>query len=153
MKPYARWIVVVAGVAAIVVLFVTLRPGGDAGDPAAPPSPAATGPSRGSPTPTDRLESPPASPAAPAVERIEVTVSGGDVRVSPSAPEVSQGSDVEIVVHSDVADEVHVHGYDLMRDVDAGGTATIDFTANAPGVFEVELEDAGELLFELTVTP
>ena len=56
-------------------------------------------------------------------------------------------------MQADVADEVHVHGYDLMADVSPGRAAVIAFRADAAGVFEVELEDAGKLLFRLRVTP
>ena len=146
MKPYMRWIVALAGLAVIVALFLVFRPGGGGGDASSPGSSPTRGPAPPSASPSSSV---PATDAG----RIEVTVRNGAVRVTPSAPEVSQGSRVEIVVTSDVADEVHVHGYDLMRDVEAGGTAVIDFVADAPGVFEVELENEGTLLFELTVTP
>ena len=66
---------------------------------------------------------------------------------------VSEGDRVVLVVKSDVADEIHVHGYDLMRDVAAGGTARMPFTATLPGVFEVELEGHGVQIAELTVNP
>jgi hypothetical protein len=58
---------------------------------------------------------------------------------------------VELVVHSDVADEVHVHGYDLHEDVETGGTARIRFTARLTGVFEAELESRKLQIVELTV--
>jgi hypothetical protein len=48
---------------------------------------------------------------------------------------------------------VHVHGYDLMADVAPGSPARIDFVADVPGVFEVELEDAGTPLFRMAVAP
>ncbi|MFN8162742.1 MAG: hypothetical protein U0R26_02725 [Solirubrobacterales bacterium] len=41
-------------------------------------------------------------------------------------------------MESDVSDEVHVHGYDLMKDVKAGGTVEFDFPASIEGVFEAE---------------
>ena len=34
---------------------------------------------------------------------------------------------------SDVADEVHIHGYDIMKDVKAGGSVTFDFPATIEG--------------------
>ena len=64
---------------------------------------------------------------------------------------VDKGDRVVLVVKSDVADENHLHGYDIMRDVTAGGTARLPFTATLPGVFEVELEDHGVQIAELTV--
>jgi hypothetical protein len=56
------------------------------------------------------------------------------------------------VVTSDVADEIHVHGYDLSTDVEAGGTAEVKFVADVPGIFEVELEEAVIPLVELEVS-
>jgi heme/copper-type cytochrome/quinol oxidase subunit 2 len=83
---------------------------------------------------------------------IEVTVREGQVR-GPLKPEVQQGQRVRITVDADVADEVHLHGYDLMADVEPGRPAELAFEATATGVFEVELEDAGLLLFQLKVVP
>ncbi len=56
-----------------------------------------------------------------------------------------------IRVTSDVADEVHVHGYDRTVPVAAGQTAEVTFVASIPGVFEVELERIHRLLFTLEV--
>ena len=63
------------------------------------------------------------------------------------------GSDVVVTVTSDVADEVHLHGYDLSADVAPGAPATIRFEANAPGRFEIELENTGVQIAELEVRP
>ena len=71
---------------------------------------------------------------------------GGIVRKS-----VDKGDRVVIVVRSDVTDHVHLHGYDIMRDVVAGGTARIAFRAKLRGRFEVELEDRGVQIADLTV--
>lgn len=67
--------------------------------------------------------------------------------------EVDQGDLVRFVVRSDVADEVHVHGYDISKDVAAGGEASFSFEADITGIFEIELENAGEPLGELVVNP
>ena len=74
-------------------------------------------------------------------------------RVESSATRSRSGRDVVITVTSDVADEVHVHGYDLMADVAPGAPATIRFTADAPGRFEIELENTGVQIAELEVRP
>ena len=55
-------------------------------------------------------------------------------------------------MRSDVADEVHLHGYDRSADIE-DGVARITFTATVPGRFEVELERLGVPIAELTVTP
>ena len=145
-----RWAIVAATAIGLLILFVILRPD-DASDGAAPtpstPSPTAS-PS-GTPSPT--AESPSPSPE-PARTLIEVTYRDGAVE-GPTRFDVPQGDDVRIVVRADVTDHVHVHGYDLMADVAPGAPARIDFVANVPGVFEVELEDAGAPLFRMAVAP
>jgi hypothetical protein len=91
------------------------------------------------------------SPANPVTVSIVVqdgAPKGGIVRAT-----VNKDDHVALVVKSDVADEIHLHGYDLMKDVEAGGTATIAFKADVPGQFEVELEDRGLQIAELTVEP
>jgi type IV secretory pathway VirB10-like protein len=64
-----------------------------------------------------------------------------------------QGDTVRFRVRSDVADEVHVHGYDLMKDVEPGQTITFSFPATITGIFEIELENAGEQIAQLRVDP
>ena len=66
---------------------------------------------------------------------------------------VAKGDTVSLVVHSDVDDEVHLHGYNLAADVAAGGVARIEFVASVPGRFEAELEQRGVQIADLTVTP
>jgi hypothetical protein len=82
---------------------------------------------------------------------VEAKVTGSDVETASRRVRVDLGEKVRIRVESDHAEEVHLHGYDLSEDVAPGKPATIDFTADAPGVFEVELEQAGLRLFELQV--
>jgi hypothetical protein len=65
----------------------------------------------------------------------------------------NEGERVRFKVDSDVSDEVHVHGYDIMKDVKAGGSVTFDFTATIEGVFEAELEGRKEQIIQLTVNP
>lgn len=83
-------------------------------------------------------------------ERIEITVSGGQVQ-GPRSVTVDAGTEVELLVTSDVGDHIHVHGYDLMEEVAAGQTVSLSFTADLPGTWEVELEDSGTHLLELQV--
>jgi hypothetical protein len=82
---------------------------------------------------------------------ITVQVKGGKPVGGIQRATANKGEQVAIVVHSDVADEVHVHGYDLHKDVKAGGTVRIQFAANITGVFEAELEGRKLQIVELTV--
>jgi hypothetical protein len=82
---------------------------------------------------------------------IQIAVAGGEVKGG-GTHDVRLGDEVILQVTTDVADEVHVHGYDLLAEVDAGTTAELRFTADIPGVFEVELEGARLPLAELRVS-
>jgi hypothetical protein len=82
---------------------------------------------------------------------IEVRVTGDEVETASRRVRVDSGKQVRIRVQADRAEEVHVHGYDLSADVAPGKPAVIEFTADAAGVFEVELEQAKLQLFELQV--
>jgi FtsP/CotA-like multicopper oxidase with cupredoxin domain len=148
MKPWARWAILAASLITLVVLFVVLRPEDDSNGvgPSTPSSPTASTPSPTSPSETD-------SPS-PEPERrvIEITYRNGAVQ-GPTTFTVTQGDRVRILVHADVSDEVHFHGYDLEADVTPDEPARIDFVANAAGVYEVELEDLGEPLIELEIVP
>lgn len=84
---------------------------------------------------------------------VSVTIVDGAPRGGIVRATVDEGERVALVVRSDVADEVHLHGYDLSRDVPAGGTVRIAFRADVPGRFEVELEQRGAQIAELTVRP
>jgi heme/copper-type cytochrome/quinol oxidase subunit 2 len=68
-----------------------------------------------------------------------------------SLQHVKKGQRVAIVVTSDVADEIHLHTYDVKKDVPAGGTATLAFTATIQGRFECELENRSKLLTRIEV--
>ena len=65
----------------------------------------------------------------------------------------NKGEQVHFNLDSDVSDEVHIHGYDIMKDVKAGGSVTFDFAATIEGVFEGELEGRKEQILELRVNP
>jgi nitrous oxide reductase len=82
---------------------------------------------------------------------LSVTVRGGSVVEGGSRQRATLNQPVTIRVTSDVADEVHVHGYEKHVDVTPGRPAEVTFVANIPGVFEVEFERSGKLLFTLEV--
>jgi len=81
---------------------------------------------------------------------IEVGYAGGSI-TGGGRRSAALGQTVVIKVTSDVADEVHLHGYNKKADAAPGTVATITFVADKPGIFEVELEKKGLKLFELEV--
>ncbi len=56
-------------------------------------------------------------------------------------------------MRSDVAEEVHVHGFDVSKDVAAGGSVTFSFEANIDGKYEVELEHSAVQIASLSISP
>src|SRR2546423_4401971 len=66
---------------------------------------------------------------------------------------VNKGNPVRFSVTSDVADEVHVHGYDFHKDVAKGGTVSFAFPAKVDGDFVIELESRSEQIAALRVEP
>jgi FtsP/CotA-like multicopper oxidase with cupredoxin domain len=153
MSNRARIGLVVATLAVIVVAFVVLSPGGD--DENAGPGTTATTPvaragatTAGATTATP----PPAADHEPALQTIRVT--GGKPSGGVAKIKLKKGDTARIRVASrDTSDEIHLHGYDLKRDLKAGGSVRFEFKADAEGIFEIELEGAGVQIGELTVEP
>ncbi len=110
-------------------------------------SPAATGPAAPS------SSAAPGPEAGAAAERtLRLSYADGEVSGDTGRVPVALGTTVMVLVHSDVADEVHLHGYDRSVAVPAGGSATLRFAADIPGVFELELHEAGVVLASLEVS-
>jgi hypothetical protein len=91
------------------------------------------------------------TPSAGTEQRIEVTFTDGKAGGDTGRVPVALGTSVTLVVTSDVDDEVHVHGYDIEKELSAGEPATLQFDADVAGVFEVELHHAGTELLRLQV--
>jgi hypothetical protein len=63
-----------------------------------------------------------------------------------------EGDRIRFKVESDTSDEVHVHGYDIEKQVKAGGSVVFDFPATIEGGFEAEMHHGGQIA-ELIVNP
>src|SRR3954470_20365614 len=66
---------------------------------------------------------------------------------------VKEGGTVDLTIKSDTADEVHFHGYDVHKDVEAGGSVHFRFPARIDGKFVVELENHKVTVANVTVEP
>lgn len=119
-------------------------------DPPAEPD-AASPPTVTDPDAADTSEETGSDEAEDDVQVIEVTITAGQAHTEQSRVDVPLGSVVRIEVHADADEEVHVHGYDLFAPVGAAEPAVLEFTADIPGVFEVEAEHSGLELFQLRV--
>jgi hypothetical protein len=66
---------------------------------------------------------------------------------------LERGERAVLIVRSDVSDHVHLHGYDIFRDVSPARPARLRFRATIPGRFEVELEDRRLQIAQIEVRP
>jgi hypothetical protein len=82
-----------------------------------------------------------------------VTVVNGKPEGGVKTITYNKGDTVDLTVKSDTADEIHIHGYDLHKDVTKGGSVHFTFPASIDGKFVVELENAGEQIASLQVEP
>jgi hypothetical protein len=132
-------------ITAAAVLFFLLRPDDESEPTVAPTTNTATD------IPTRTNVPQPPQPPPPAEARITVRDGlpvGGVRRIT-----VSRGRRVILNVTSDVADHVHLHGYDLMRDVGPGRPARLAFRATILGTVEAELEDRRVQIASITTQP
>jgi hypothetical protein len=136
-----------AGAAILIVLFFVLRPGDDDDDEAPAPR-APTMPTRSGTTTPQTTRTRPAGPTA-----IRIIVRAGRVVGGLRRARLERGEQAVLVVRADVSDHVHLHGYDVMRDVSPGRPARLRFRATIPGRFEVELEDRKLQIAQLEVRP
>src|SRR5215217_587123 len=132
MTPARRIALLAAVVVIAVVAFIALKPDDT---------------SKKQSTSTSRTPRKP----EPSIQNVRVT----DGKPVGGLQELSfaKGATVAFVVTSDVADVVHVHGYDVMKHVEPGRPARFRFRAKIDGEFEVELEERGEEIASLKVEP
>src|SRR6266550_3699865 len=94
-----------------------------------------------------------ATGTVPANAPVQIVVKNGQPVGGVKKIKVSKGDPVRFTVTSDVADEIHVHGYDFHKDVKKGGSVSFDFPAKIDGTFVIELESRGEQIASLRVEP
>ena len=138
---------ILAGIIVVAVVALVLVSGGSS-DNKTDTTTTATASTSTSGTTTSTTQ---AQPAAPTVNTVVVKNAkpvGGIKKVK-----VGKGDTVRLVVKSDTADEIHIHGYDFHKDVAAGGSVAFKFPATIDGAFEIELENHKEQIAELTVEP
>jgi FtsP/CotA-like multicopper oxidase with cupredoxin domain len=129
-----------AVIAVVAVVILVISGGSDSNDEqAAAPTATATA------TP----EAQQASPAATA------TADPGPLLTAAKTEEIdaTEGDTVRFRVKADEDEEVHVHGYDIEKEIPAGDTVAFSFKATITGIFEIELEGAAEQIGELRVDP
>jgi heme/copper-type cytochrome/quinol oxidase subunit 2 len=139
-------LIVAAAVIVAAGLFIVLRP--DNGNDNASGNTTTTGTATSASATTSTT-----SPAPPPPANVRIVVRGGEPVGGIRNVTVAKGRRVVLIVNSDVADEVHLHGYNLKRDVEPGTPARLPFRATINGTVEVELEQRGVPLARITTQP
>jgi hypothetical protein len=140
-------VLVLAGAAILVALFLVLRPDDDeAATPPPPPAETTTGTTTTTRTTTTRPKPAGRTP-------IRIVIRGGRVIGGLERARLDRGERAVLIVRADISDHVHLHGYDIMQDVAPGAPARLRFRATIPGRFEVELEDRGLQIAQIEVRP
>lgn len=143
-----RLLIGAATLAVAAGLFVALRPDDDNGGAEATDTATTT-----RSTATTVAPPPPPPPAVRSPARVRIVVRDGQPVGGVNRVTVAKGRRVVLIVISDVADHVHLHGYDVMRDVAPDMPARLAFNATIVGTVEVELEDRGVPLATVTTKP
>ncbi|MEV6931916.1 hypothetical protein AB0M46_46535 [Dactylosporangium sp. NPDC051485] len=89
--------------------------------------------------------------AGPVDREFTITIANRAATPPTSRVEIPVGSTIRITVTSDVADELHVHGYDRKATLAPGVPASVAFRAGTAGLFEVETHVGGLVLMQLVV--
>jgi hypothetical protein len=152
--PAVRVGIALAAAAAAVALFFVLSGGNDSSATARPQSPQAairTQPNARSATTKPQSAAATRKPQKPKIARIWVR--GGKAAGGVKRLEFRRGERVRFSVHSKVADEVHIHGFDITKALPANRIVLFAFPADIEGVFEVELHGAHARIAELRIKP
>jgi hypothetical protein len=142
-----RAALILGAIAVLVVAYVLIQGGSDddkdnASTQTTQPAASTTS------TQSTSTEETPAEPAVPTIRVVDAKPQGGVEKL-----EFDKGDQIRFRVVSDTADEIHVHGYDLMKDVEKGGSVSFSFKGSIDGRFVVELEDHEQQIAELDVAP
>ena len=78
-------------------------------------------------------------------------MTGKQVTPPPARVDLAPGSRLRLVITVDHDDEVHVHGFEVEREVKAGTPVTIDLTGGEPGLYEVETHHPSLRLLQVLV--
>lgn len=150
MSNAGKGVVAVLALVVAAALFFVLRDG-DNGDSAATAGSTSATTATGDTKPDKPDKPKPQKPEEPEVATI--VIEGGQPVGGVAELSFDEGDPIRFVVESDVADHVHLHVYDVMQDVAAGGSTEFNVPATLTGVFEAELEDSAVPIAEITVEP
>lgn len=141
-----------ARAAALILTCVAAGSGCAGKDAKTAKAPSTTTTPKVATTPAADSTSTSGSMASKADQSYSVKLVKGQPSGGPRNFKAKVGDRVMFDISSDEAHSVHLHGYDVESDVEAGGAAMIEITANDSGSFEIEVEDTGTLIGNLEVS-
>ena len=132
-----------AAVVAVVAIIIIGSGGDDNNDSttAAQTTPAATATGTGTVAPAPK----------PSIQVI--TIKNGKAVGGVQTVTVKKGDRARFKVVSDADHEIHLHGFDIAKDVKAGGSVTYNVKTDAPGIYEFEIEDTKTKIGQVKVEP
>jgi hypothetical protein len=137
----------IAVLIAVIAVIVLSSSTGDDDETAATPTPTATATATAEPgaagtaTPEPTPEPTPKPKPPPLIGPGKVT-----------ELEFKEGEQVVFRARADGPEEIHVHGYDIEKEV-GPEPVRVSFPATITGIFEIELHGTGEQIAELRVDP
>jgi FtsP/CotA-like multicopper oxidase with cupredoxin domain len=151
MSNAQRLLLLGGAVVVLAVALIVLSGGSDNANNGATTTataPVATAPAPGATTTIT------ATTPAPAAQFTTIVVKGGKPVGGVKTITVRKGDQVRIEVTSpDTTSEIHLHGYDVKRELKAGDSVRFSFVANAEGIFEMELEQTAVQIAKIVVEP
>jgi plastocyanin len=82
-----------------------------------------------------------------------ITIKNGKAVGGVQTVSVKKGDRARFKVVSDADHEIHLHGFDIAKDVKAGGSVTYNVKTDAPGIYEFEIEDTTTKIGQVKVEP
>src|SRR3954471_17352675 len=137
-----------AGIAAAILVLAIALLSGSGDDNSSNEKPASQAAATAPETTTPPATGTPTPPRKRAVDPGPLLTGEKVVKI-----EVDKGDTVRFRARSPQDDEVHVHGYDLKKDLPANQTVSMSFKATIDGIFEIEFENQGKQIASLRVNP
>jgi hypothetical protein len=147
---------ILATILVLVMGYLVLKPSDGKDLTPQTTAPLEAGPAETTPTETTPTETAPAetTPAEPAPQVVTLRVRGGQPVGGVKDIKVAKGDTVDFVVSSDQGGEIHLHGYDVKREIpDGGGRVEFKLKASSDGIYEIEVEATATQIGRLIVAP
>ncbi len=138
----------IAVLIAVIAVIVLSSSTGDDEETAATPTPTATATATAEPGAAGTATPEPTPEPTPKPKPPPPLIGPGKV----TELEFKEGEQVVFRARADGPEEIHVHGYDIEKEV-GPEPVRVSFPATITGIFEIELHGTGEQIAELRVDP